>query len=97
MDLYFPSESRDPQIVRGAVANLATGFLLYKAYVVALACSYHKSTIKATQMCKTGLHFALCRLHFPPLLSIHSFPILNIKSNAWWQGREFILEIEPLW
>ena len=37
MDLYFPTGSRDPQIVRGAVAILATGFLLYKAYVVALA------------------------------------------------------------
>ena len=38
VDLNFPSGSRDPQIVRGAVAILATGFLLYKAYVVALAC-----------------------------------------------------------
>ena len=31
MDLYFP-------IVRGAVAFLATGFLLYRAYGVARAC-----------------------------------------------------------
>ena len=29
---------RDPQIVRGAVAILATGFLLYKAYGIARAC-----------------------------------------------------------
>ena len=33
MDLYF-------LIVRGAVAILTTGFLLYKAYVVALAWYY---------------------------------------------------------
>ena len=39
MDLYFPSGSREPQIVRGTVAILATVFLLYKAYGVARAWS----------------------------------------------------------